>query len=259
MPAWSSTADWDAGQSETGVHHEQPAGTNWAASSTLEKGLPAQPAGYSMNVLAYYPLAESSGATTMYDVSGQGTDGTYNGPTQQAGGPLGGNYRTFDGSSAYADCGQDYAPSAMLGCTAWVRVDTWTNSWAAVMSSVDGNRTDEWSVQRDGNADTLRFYIDDTEVCQLSGVNFAGTGWRHIHFQHDGSVAEAYVDGGLVESNSSSALSYGGAGVTHDIGRSPLGADYWSGDIAHVIVWGGGSSESLLTESEVNDLYQAFV
>lgn len=71
-PTWSTESDWDNAQSETGVHHEQPTGTDWAASDVVEKGWPSTDEGDS-SLEGYWPCDEESGST-FADVTANGND-----------------------------------------------------------------------------------------------------------------------------------------------------------------------------------------
>lgn len=84
MPIWETEADWDNFQSQNGVHHEQPANTQWSASDKLEKGYATTLSG----LVGYWPMDEDAG-TTMNDVSGNGNDGTIAGATLNPTGVLG--------------------------------------------------------------------------------------------------------------------------------------------------------------------------
>jgi len=66
--SWRTEADWDAGQQETGVHHEQPNDSDWTASDKVEKGYPTFDQDGTA-LVHYWPLDEDSG-TTAVDATG---------------------------------------------------------------------------------------------------------------------------------------------------------------------------------------------
>lgn len=93
---WATDIAWDNAQSESLVHHEQPAGTDWAAADTVELGYPSHDGGGAA-LEGYWPLDEDSGSTAN-DVSGNGHDGSVSGATLGEPGILGTTAYSFDGT-----------------------------------------------------------------------------------------------------------------------------------------------------------------
>jgi len=96
---WDVAADWDAAQSESRVVHEN---TGDYAGGSVQLGYPGALGSLSTGLVAHYPLHEDSGSTVV-DASGNGRDGTYNGPTLGKTGLLNATAPDWDGTDDYAD------------------------------------------------------------------------------------------------------------------------------------------------------------
>lgn len=201
MASWETASDWDASQDETGTHHEQPTGTDWAAADTLEKGYPStDPFGSSLSV--YYPMDEGSGST-VNDVA-SGVDGTAQ-DTSAVGatssGPFGNSAYDFSGASDGVSLPEDAAfePSGSFTITFWANIesDSSAHRFAAYQTA---NTSYGWRVMRDNNTTGgLRFDINDGNGTNtlLSDSQWDDSNWHHCAFVYDEGNSEThiYVDG----------------------------------------------------------------
>lgn len=251
---WDTAAEWDAAASEYNVHHEQPTGTSWAAADTVELGWPTiLDSLYSATPLAYYPLEEASGATTANEVTGSGTNGTYNGTTTGNAGILGFNAPTFDGVDDYVDSGSMYSSANdAMGISAWVKKSAWSTSWENICNNWNGTNGGA-RMQRDSTNNYLRFAI--THVVVTGSIDIADGAWHHVHGQGvSGGDFELYVDGALDGSTSTTdstdtAIVNSNHYIASQPGSDGAGYNFWDGQIAEVVIWDG-----TLTSSEVSEL-----
>lgn len=241
-PTWETTADFDAAQSETGVHHEQPSATDWAASDTIEKGYPSVLSWVTPSLLGYYPMAESSGST-LNDVAAS-NDGTYNNSPSlgQTSGPFGKNYVDFtNANSEYADTGKTFSTTSdELAIAGWYKVDAWDTSYQAVVNCFDQSGPHAYGLDRDSSNDFLRFIQNDSSgyVKVTSSVaHGADSTWHFFALGQDGGSAYLQVDGTTDTTNNT--VSDGTSGNTYQIGSSGRGTAYWTGGIAHIMFFDG--------------------
>jgi len=249
--SWETATDWDSAQSESYVHHEQPASTDWAAAETVELGHDTDGA----SLQAYFPLDEDSGSTAT-DVSGNSNDGTYNGPTLAAAtGILGADVPSFDGTDDYVEyppIGIDYSGSS-----------DWTTSLWVYLSGGAGSRQMVWhpratyDLQIDkGTGDAIRVgtYSGTTDRI-VSTTSISTNQWYHVCAVHDASLSspyQLYVDGTQEASGSlpdpNSESSYNSIGSQS---QESLDRYYWDGSIDEVQLY-----DRALSGSEVTTLAQ---
>lgn len=163
--SWSTAADWDAAVDANNVHHEQPAGTAWAAADTVEIGYPSQDQA-GQNVVGYWPGGDTSGQS-ITDISGSGNDLSLTGATLGAEGILGESVPSFDGVD-------DFAAAQDVNCNpeAFTFV-TWFNAAshglyariAQAGGTESANVTDGWNIQwrADGHELDIRYWDGGTE------------------------------------------------------------------------------------------------
>jgi len=249
--SWETATDWDSAQSESYVHHEQPASTDWAAADTVELGYDTGGA----SLQAYFPLDEESGSTAT-DVSGNSNDGTYNGPTLAATtGILGADTPSFDGTDDYVEyptIGIDYSGSS-----------DWTTSLWVSLSGGSGSRQFIWHPRGTydlyigkGSGDAIRMttYSGSTESI-VSTTSLSTNQWYHVCVVHDASLSspyQMYVDG--TEETSGSLSDPNSESSYNSISGQPqdgLDRDYWDGYIDEVRLY-----DRALSGSEVVTLAQ---
>lgn len=243
-PTWSSTSDWDAAQSETGVHHEQPADTDWAASDVVEKGYPTTDEGGS-SLEYYYPLDDAS---TPYDdvTSGHDLD-TITGTTTGNAGIFGNDAVGFDGTDDNAESPSSSTTlfDSAISFSGWFY---WTNTGinAANALRIGGGFTNAIDDVQPNHFDQIRisYYHGGTEEVVRFGTS-AGDTWKHIGFTHDGTTAAYYEDGSQADTASTA---WGGL----DNDYVQMGRGDFAGRISDVRVY-----SRALSSSEMSDLYQA--
>lgn len=149
--------------------------------------------------VAYWRLGEASGSTTAADETGNGHDGTYQGPTLEAAGAIGDGdtAASFDGTDDYVDMG---SPAALnitgdLTLEAWVKtssdsnhdiVITWANSYSTLPYHLIILDSGVVRLNRDGDLFDSNGTVDDGN-------------WHHVVCVDDRANDEAlfYIDGAL--------------------------------------------------------------
>jgi len=271
---WETTADWDGAQSETGVHHEQPTGTDWAASSIVEKGYPADWSHWSVPAPdLYLPLQEDSG-TTAYDVMGT-QDGTVSGPTVgNPNGILGNSSYEFDGDADSVTIAYDIDwTTASWSVVTWVHRDNTTFDsfaggdeavWGLDQPSGFASQCAQGLYFEDGSGDdgTMKYSVRGSGHIASSSDSYNDGNWHHFVITYDGTQngaasMEMYIDG-TVESTSeyatlASPKTSSGNRIT--VGRHYLAGEdrpYGPGEIGHFMLF---STE--LSSTDVSDIYNA--
>lgn len=96
---WETATDWNNAADEYGVAHENTANTDYNDASVIQKGYSTENPISSANLVAYWPLHDLSGDSTIDDLSGNGNDGTNNSAQNLSSGLLGTSAADFGASS----------------------------------------------------------------------------------------------------------------------------------------------------------------
>lgn len=179
-PTWETSSDWDAGQSESGVHHEQPAGTDWAASDQVEMGYPSTDQG-GTSLEAYVPCDESSGP--MADVSANGYSLTLSGASPGATGVLGTTAVSYDGTDDFAEMTGTGANVAKFSALVWVKLVGSHDDWARIIQvggSESSGPTNGWDIEWQGSDNSIKtrgYENGDGTDGHLSNTTLAQDTW----------------------------------------------------------------------------------
>lgn len=260
MPTWETAGDWDAAQSETGVHHEQPANTAWSPADEVEKGYPpTDPQGATQ---LYYPADETSG-TTANDVAGT-SDGTINGATLNANGVFGTPCYSFDGVDDEVDSGYSSVGATQdLTVWSWCNLDGNQDSDHATLAKTEGS---EFAIRFESGQARFRllnwtdvsFYDinlrpGDTTAARTTNWVFFGGAFDHTNGEMRGycRIAGTAKDAEVFKTKSFSGSWTATADNIH-VGNTSGGGNEFVGriDEPHYV-------ERALTESEFDELYQA--
>lgn len=259
MPTWSTTADWDAAQSETGVHHEQPTGTDWAASDTVEKGYPSTGPSATAAGL-YWPFDEDSG-TTANDVSGNSEDGTITGAGPAATGTVTGPF----GNTAYSFDGTDDQVE-----TTTFSIDTWTQlsimCWYKYSASGGDEGVVTWGedaswgevpLKTTNGGGSLRFEPGDGSTTQLVAMTTATNdgNWHLCTATLDeGNQIAIYRDNNATADATTAFGTMGDPSSTMHVGNYVRTGANIAADISDVMVING-----VVSGTEHQNAYQAAV
>lgn len=249
---WETTSDWDAAQSETGIHHEQPVGTDWAPADTLEQGYSGSEwAATSIPTpVAHYPGHEDSG-TTMTDVSGNANHGTYVGPTVNQTGILGHSAPSYDGIDDYAhsDAAIDANGTEYTG-VAWYNYpgnghDKWARIFGVHDSADPTLNSPGWWIDFNGDTDTIRHRHGTDNAVVNSTAALTGGVWYMLCARGNGSdgTLSIYDSTALVEQASGIGTRTAGLGyVVNMVGD----ARYAPGRLTHTLFWNTRLSDAQL-------------
>jgi hypothetical protein len=255
-----TTLSWDAAGldagSDDGVVHETTANTAYSDASEIRKGDPTGAPLYAAALEAWYPLQEPSGATTAYDFSGNGYDGTHQGATPAGGTPITGLRTTsFDGVNDYIDLGRDFDFSSSFSVAVWARVPNGDDSFASIIDPFDGSR-DAFRLYKQesstGNDVVFEIFTGD----RAEGLDVTDGKWRHYVGVYDEGLGEIrlYYDGQQEGSSTNApdnASNLPDNSSDYAIGRRQDDTFYWKGDIADVRIY-----DRLLSDSEIQTLYE---
>lgn len=256
-PTWDSTADFDAAQSETGVHHEQPTGTDWAASDVVEKGYPTTDENGSA-LEAYFPLDEDSG-TTLVEVTGNTGDGSISGTTINVPGILGTTAHSYDGTddkdvfSTPPNC-SGFDMSADFTVVLWLNAAS-TSDTQKIVHFYGNNDT---SITISSGSISAGFWTgSNSETAEWT--NPSADTWYAVGFGNDSSANTIglYIDGTQQDTHD-----YGSATpATDNAFQNVLGQhggdsniQQFEGEISDCRIY-----SRILSASEHSDLYQAAI
>ena len=250
---WNSAGEWDSAVSESGVVHE-----SWGdhTGERIDLGYPSFDRG-GTNLQAYWPLDEDSGSTAN-DVSGNGHDGTLNGPTVGQTGIFGTTSYNFNSSN------NEYIDTSWTGITG-TTARTW-NFWfkssddtkdQRMISYGSSNTGEKYDIRCDnGNGNVLRV---ENEGGQKYGSTKIADGQWHmctVVFPSGGSDVQdhiLYVDGSQETNTGGGNQSLNtGTNTNVQIGRSNFQGDYVNGNIDEIRAY-----NRELSSSEVQALYDA--
>lgn len=252
---WETATDWDDAVDEQGVVHESNADADYNDASLLEKGYPTganAPLGGD-NVLSYL-LHETSGSTAN-DASGNGRDGTYDGPTKGQTGLLGHPCPEFDANNDRID--NTYGPygNAPFSVVGWIGGESQNNNVAAVVGNYDGSFPQVKLVVRDGG--NARFRMRDSGgsdgVATNTSIDVTDGNWHMLVGTYNPATDSVgiSVDGGgftTVSDDTSDTNLNSGSGVR--VGARLDGAEWYTGRIGYM-AW----FDKFLSGSEIDLLY----
>lgn len=202
-----------------------------------------------LSPIAYWPLNETSG-TAITDASGNGRNGTYNGPTLGQPGIGDGNTAPlFDGVNDAANVYSASLASAFNGAEGTVAV------WAKVASSAVWTDATYRAIVRlavDSNNDIMiyRSTVSNRINCdyraggtlnQVAATSLTSTAWLHIAltWSKTSNVLTAYSNGASIGTQPVTGTWAGSLAST----RTLLGSQFapstmpWSGYLAHAAIW----------------------
>jgi len=201
-----------------------------------------------VNLIAYYPLDETSG-TTVADASGNGNDGTLMGNPQWVPGMplLGGSALDLDGSGDYVNCGYDQLfdmANNEITVAAWVTIRAIGGEWRAAVAKGE-------SAWRLGNVNLdPRFHFGITvwnapDTASVDGVTAVGYDeWHHIAGTFNGANINVYLDG-VLDASAITTEPIGTNSLNVLIGDNPEATGrYWDGLIDDVRIYDYALSQS---------------
>lgn len=220
--------------------------------SQLVKGV------FGSSLIAYWPLNEASG-TVVYDISGNGFNGTYNGPTlAQSAPPMGGKAPSWDGNNDICDVSSTDFAAAFNGAegtiSAWFKVSAgavWSDGVFRRIFAVNFGTNDYFRLMRDQYANNLAFQRDASATNSYVYITYiSSTGWMHVAatWSVSNDRIRTYVNGKQFD-GATGLGTFAGTFANATIGYRPSVAVTWSGNIAHVAV---GNTE--LTPSQIAQL-----
>lgn len=259
--SWATAADWDAFTSNAGLAHESVANTDHDDAAVLQNGYSYEnPTPKQADMRFFYPLDEDSG-NTVYDVSGNGNDGSENGATPNSSGILGTSaWESTDGGSNASesiDTGvTSNAGGGEFAFAAWVyprNIPQGTYYEATIAACYNGNsESSGWILAYEDEG--YRFWLngDDLQPSNLSEVQ--NDQWMFVVGQRRNGDQEVWTDASLSDSQGSSANVSTSGDHIHLFRRS--GAENGlDGKIALAVYWEGAS----LTQAEIQAMYDVGV
>lgn len=269
-PTWETTTDWDSPQSETGVHHEQPSATDWAASDTVEKGHMTGWADTSIPTpTLYIPMEEDSGST-LTDVVGS-NDASLTGGTLGETADLGTTGVLFDGTDDIGEIADNTSISISSGGAVSMamlfKVSSNATDTDDALDTSDGHsemfvKWNEYGfgTNRVGTNDhrpSVFTFGDNIDGAATSSVSL-GTWYRYVGVFDANSAIKVFFDGakeGDVASSDDSSdttnqISFG----AHKGGGSSISEAY-NIAMAEVTLWVG----TALTDQQAKDWMAAYV
>jgi hypothetical protein len=180
-------------------------------------------------------------------------NGTYtSGPTLAAAGPYPGNgdkAANFDGTDDHVAITNEYYYdiAGPISVAAWIKVDTFTKQWQAVVTKGDT----AWRLARNDNNNTVRFACNGLSTSSVNSTASVNDGyWHHVVGVYTGSQLRIYIDGALnASANATGAISRNAHNV--QIARNAEAANReFDGQICDVRVY-----SIALSASQVSELY----
>lgn len=196
------------------------------------------------DMVAYWPMDEGAGTTTI-DASGNGHTGILvNGPQWWVGTGLG-----FDGVDDHVDVGTFDVAGGALTLAAWIYPEDLTNCVASdcrILSKATGTAENDHyfmlSTIESGGSTRLRFRLktdNSTSTLIAATGNLPEDTWVHAAAVYDGTNMHLYLDGVLVGSLGKTGSLTGNPSVPVWIGGNPPGSTErpWAGGIDEVRIY----------------------
>jgi hypothetical protein len=209
----------------------------------------ARPAGPNDGGVSYYSF-NSSNANDQWGTN----DGTVSGATYVSnGGPRNDGAYDFDGSNDYIDFGSiDFQSLGTFSQSVWVNVDS-TGSNAFYVNNGGASNTNT-AIYENGSAGEIQFYLqtDSETVRPFFPVSELTTDvWYNFVQTWDGSTVKSYVNGELVDTETTSSSTLASTSGPYVAGARDDGSGATDGTIDEIRVY-----NRALTPSEVHKLYQ---
>jgi hypothetical protein len=203
---WTTPSDWDNSLFEREVHHDQPAGVDWASDDIAELGYANKDFGDSA-LIAYWPCHEDSGTTANELVNGN--DGTITGSTLGTTGILGNTAFDNDGTDDRVSISSASAfdsPSSTDEVTmmAWIYIGSNSSpdsNYSHIFQKSNGSTGVDYGLVWQNNSQdaTLasRIRIDGTQSKAVTTTNQdqAGKWIHHAMTAKVGGAIKTYLDG----------------------------------------------------------------
>lgn len=132
------------------------------------------------------------------DVSGRDNHGTVMGGAKWTEGRIGGALE-FDGTDDFVSIPNEssFDITGSVTVSAWIRVESFTNSWQAIVTK--GDRA--WRLHRASSRKSVGFACSDLSRDQVGNLlgetDVADSQWHHVAGILDGTTASVFVDGAL--------------------------------------------------------------
>ncbi len=213
---------------------------------------PADSSGVTVGLVAFYPFAETGGATSA-DVSGNNYTATMQGATFAAG--LQDNAATMNGSGQYVSL-----PAGIVSGLTAVSISIWVNLNTALLNAhifdFGTGTTAYMFLTPQSRSGTLQFTISTTGPVgdQVLNAPAPSTGaWQHVCVTLSGTTGTLYVNGAAVAQNTGMTLNPASLGTTTQnwLGRSQFSPDpYVNGKIDELRIYGRA-----LSAAEVQQIF----
>ena len=260
MVTWSTAADWDAAQDEQGVHHEQPANTDWAAADVIEKGYATTSWLSGLTLDVYIPLDEDTGSANAVVGS---IDGTVTGATQGGTGVFGTTSYDFDGSDDFVRIDGVETP--------YITGDDWTLVfWAkfTVTPAATGDTMFLTLANSDGSTNTLQVGVganggvayDEANASNEYGSGYDDGNWHCFVFtvNDTSNTNELYVDGvDLSFSDTFVVVDWDNTSIgalASDPDSGPTWGNFYDGSLDEVMFFSG-----VATQAQAQALYETAI
>lgn len=202
------------------------------------------------NLLAYWPLADVIGSTTLTDESGNNRHGAYTAVVLGQQGVDGRRAALFDGSTSYGNVYSAGLAGAFNGgegtVALWVRVSgagVWTDATQRWMIGISVNANNRVLINKQvADRQILYFYAAGGTSKSVALNNVTTTGWLHIAltWSKSGDALKAYVNGAQTGATQTGLGTWAGAlSATSTVlgAASTVPATVWSGLEQHVAIW----------------------
>ncbi|UCD51230.1 MAG: hypothetical protein JSW27_01095 [Phycisphaerales bacterium] len=191
-------------------------------------------------LVAHWTFDQNMGSIAL-DGSGGGHDGTLIGNVQwkddQA---VGSSSMQFNGNGhVRVPHDPDFDIITQITCAAWVRVDSFDQSWQAIVTKGDT----AWRLQRSGATDSLEFACTGINVSGtahssiLGSVNVNDGQWHHVAGVYDGTTIYLYIDAALDTSASALGTIFANRWPVMIGDNAEATGRYWNGRIDEVQIY----------------------
>lgn len=233
---FTTEADWDKAQDESGVVHDEIG--DHIGSASVEMGYDI--GSITKGIVAYYPLDDSSTSSTAIDETTLDNDGTINGATYNGSGNVGSDSLAFNGDNVIAP-GEDFEQPT-VSISIFVRWSGGSDQiWVSKVDSV--NPSYGWQISGHNGDIRVRWVTTQNDFQQTYLENISGDGlWHHVAAVLDGDELRVYTDGGLIGSKTYTGdIIYDGNDLR--LGQSGDGSFSYNGDLDDVRIFGRALSQ----------------
>jgi hypothetical protein len=206
-------------------------------------------------LVAYWPMDEASGTTTVSDSTGNGNTGTSTSSTNVTTGKSG-NARSFSGTEYISITDHSGLNGTKMTVAGWVYPTTFVTGAPIYNRRTTPGNVGGVTVELNGTSGSVGcyFYISGAWRVASSATLLTLSQWNHVACTYDGSIIKPYINGTIDSNTTSISGSINQpSSPSVEIARNISSAAKWQGNLDETRIY-----DRALTATEISNLYYQY-